>query len=216
VKRPAIVPLVVLGTALALAVFAIVRLTSRAPEEPAPEPSVAAPVEGAPATEPDAEAMRRLNVLVYFPSAESDGLIGEPHEIFMTSAPGDRAKQILADLISGPESGRAMHAIPPGTRLRQVYVLENGTAYVDFSADLKQGLGGGSAEELFTIYSIINSVALNIPEIRRVGILINGEPVETLNGHLDLRRPLGPDVSIIAMETQPMTVHAPADEPLLG
>ena len=31
-----------------------------------------------------------------------DGLIGEPHEIFVTAAPGDRAKQILADLISGP------------------------------------------------------------------------------------------------------------------
>jgi hypothetical protein len=57
---------------------------------------------------------------------------------------------------------------------------------------------GGSAEEIYTVYAIVNSVALNIPEIRRVGILVEGQPVETLNGHLDLRHPLPPNLSIVA------------------
>ena len=136
-------------------------------------------------------------VLIYYPAAGLDGLIGEPHEIFVTTAPGDRAKQILADLISGPITELALHAVPPGTQLRQVYVLDNGTAYIDFSSELKRGLTGGSAEELFAVYSIVNSVTLNIPEIERVGILINGKSIETLNGHLDLRRPLPPDPAFI-------------------
>jgi len=182
--------------------------TEATPETTAPPDAAPAEEEAPPDTDAEPESMRLLNVLIYFPSAEGDGLVGEPHEIFKTSAPGDRAKQILADLISGPESEYALHALPTGTQLRQVYVLENGTAYLDFSTDLERGLGGGSSEELYTVYSIVNSVALNIPEVRRVGILINGKPVDTLNGHLDLRRPLGPDMSLIARGDQPMVASA--------
>lgn len=170
----------------------------------------------------DAEAedapIRRLNVLIYYPAATEDGLIGEPREIFMTAAPGDRAKQILADLISGPATDSGARALPPGTRLRQVFVLEDGTAYIDFNADLKQGMAGGTTEELLAVYSIVNSVSLNIPEIRRVGILINGRPIDTLNGHLDLRRPLPPNSSIIVGEAEAniARTQVPVARPTLG
>jgi spore germination protein GerM len=209
VRQRAVFTVVVLAAVAVLVVFAVVRMARRPAGEVASEPPIEAGppgdarIEVAEESEPGAvdQGMRRLNVLVYFPSSVKDVLAGEPREIFMTAAPGDRAKQILADLISGPESGRALRAVPRGTQLQQVYVLEHGTAYVDFSAELKQGLGGGSTEELFTVYSIVNSVALNIPEIRRVGILINGRPVETLNGHVDLRRPLPPNLSILDIGT---------------
>ena len=45
-----------------------------------------------------AAPIRTLIVEVYFPSAEENGLVAEAREIFATSAPGDRAKQIVADL----------------------------------------------------------------------------------------------------------------------
>ena len=219
-KKPALVPVVVLVAALVLIIVVIVRVGSPGPQPPAIEPATAAGSSTAPfaqgdqALDTDPQPVRRLNVLIYFPSADGEGLVGESHEIFNTTAPGDRAKQILADLISGPETEYSLRALPPGTQLRQVYVLDDGTAFVDFTADLERGLGGGSSEELYTVYSIINSVALNIPEIRRVGILINGEPVDTLNGHLDLRRPLTPDVSIIARGDQPMVARADAALPV--
>lgn len=218
-KRPPLPALVVFGAALVLVVVAIVRVMTHSPQEPVGEPAAGAEsgetdrVDVAPDPDSMDDAMRRLNVLIYFPSTTGDGLVGEAHEIFMTAAPGDRAKQILADLISGPITETAVRALPPGTQLRQVYVLEQGTAYVDLSADLKRGIGGGSAEELFTVYSIINSVALNIPEIRRVGILVEGEPVDTLNGHLDLRRPLSPDLSVIVKETERRIVRRGAYDP---
>ena len=136
--------------------------------------------------------IRTLIVEVYFPSAEENGLVAEAREIFATSAPGDRAKQIVADLISGPVTELAVRGLPRDTRLRQIYVLENGVAYLDFTDELRNGLGGGSNEELLAIYSIVDSVVLNVPEIRRVGILINSKPVDTLNGHMSLRRPLRP------------------------
>ena len=51
--------------------------------------------------------------------------------------------------------------------------------------------------EMLAVYAIVNSVVLNVPEISAVGILINGGPLETLNGHVDLRRPLLADSSLI-------------------
>ncbi len=200
-----------------------------APSCSSPQPDAEAPArqateeldttEGEASTEAEAPRapIRRLNVLIYYPAARRDGLIGEPREIFKTAAPGDRAKQILADLISGPATDEGLRALPPGTRLRQVFVMEDGTAYVDFSSDLKQGIAGGTVEELLTVYSIVNSVTLNIPEIRRVGILINGKSVDTLNGHLDLRRPLPPDSSLIVGQAEATIVlAAPRAGPAIG
>lgn len=167
--------------------------------------------EGEGQDEPGTGPLPRRNVEIYYPSAVEDGLVGEIHEIFNTATPGDRAKQIIADLISGPENPGALRALPPATRLRQVYVLDNGVAYVDFSADLTEGMGGGSKDEILAVYSVVNSVAINLPEIRRVGILINGRSVATLNGHLDLRRPLAPDFSLI---TSSILVGLPGEGPV--
>jgi spore germination protein GerM len=145
-----------------------------------------------------AAPLSRALVTVYFPSASVGGLLGENREIFNTS-PVERAKQILSDVIAGPEGPDALPALPAGTRLRQVFVLESGVAYADFSAQLRDGMSGGSQTELLAVYAIVNSVALNVPEIRRVGILVEGEPCESLNGHVDLRHPLAPKPSLTAV-----------------
>jgi hypothetical protein len=172
--------------------------------------------------EPDATApLSRESVRLYFPSASDEGLIEEPREILRTTTPGDRAKQILSDLLSGPSSEAAVSFIPTGTRLRQVYVVDQ-TAYADFSEELRAGLDGGSDPEILTVYSIVNSLVLNIHEIARVGILVEGRPCETLNGHLDLRRPLKPNQKLIfgaepAGEAEPgKTVVESAHPPRAG
>jgi len=140
--------------------------------------------------------LQRRGVAIFSPAEDGAGLIAECHEIFDTATPGDRAKQIVADLISGPTHAGALRAIPSTTRLRQAYVLGS-VIYLDFSAELAEEIGGGSENELLAVYAIVNSVAINVTEIDRVAILIGGRPVETLNGHVDLRRPLKPDLSLV-------------------
>ena len=192
-------------TAAVLAVLLIGVLSCSGASEPEPTEGVAeigtatetGPAEPSGGEEPDVAPLRRVAVEIYFPSALGNGLVGEFREIFDTATPGDRAKQIIADLVSGPSSSDALRAVPSGTRLRQIYVLDNGVAYVDFSSELSEGLGGGSMRELLTVYSIVDSVALAVREVSRVAILVNGQPLETLNGHMDLRRPLPPDFSLI-------------------
>ena len=173
-----------------------------APEPPATEnPEEATDPQDDPGDEGEvAEAaapLRPVRISVYFPSAGATEFVAEPREIFDTVSPTDRGKQILSDLIEGPEGKNALPAMLRSVRLRQVYVLEDGTAYADFSSELRDLSGGGSAQELMTVYAIVNSLALNVHEIRRVGILIDGEEVETLSGHLDLRRPLVPRTDLI-------------------
>ncbi len=189
--------------AAVLAVLLVGVLSCNGSDEPEPADGVAevgtstAAIEAPDKEESEVVPLKRGAVEIYFPSALGNGLVGEFREIFDTITPGDRAKQIIADLISGPSNPDALRAVPTGTRLRQVYVLDNGVAYLDFSSELSEGLGGGSMRELLTVYSIVDSVALGVREVSRVAILVNGQPLETLNGHMDLRRPLPPDFSLI-------------------
>jgi spore germination protein GerM len=182
-------------------------LPAEPPQAPAPPPA-----EEESEGEAPSQSLSRYTVKAYFPAAGGNGLIGEYREIFQTVTPGDRAKQIVAELIAGPVNSRALPAVPEGTRLRQAYVLDDGTAFLDFSSDLVEGMGGGSMEELLTVYSIVDSVVLNVSEIRRVGILVEGEVIETLNGHMDLRRPLRPNSRLIlagVVGVRPRTVAFP-------
>ena len=167
--------------------------TAGAPQAGPADETAVPTVEGG--ERPAAAPLGRVLVTVYFPSAGSGGLQGEHREIFNTS-PVERAKQILSDVIAGPEGAESLPALPTGTRLRQVFVMDSGLAYADFSTQLRDGLSGGSDVELMAVYAIVNSLALNIPEISRVAILIEGQPCESLNGHVDLRHPLAPKPSL--------------------
>lgn len=205
--------LVVLCAAAAILTAASCGGGGRPAAAPAPPPATPAPSPQAPDEEkaaPPEPPLERTAVTLYFPSATGDGLAPEPREIFKTKTPSDRAKQILSDLISGPTTDGALAALPSGTRLRQVYVLDDGTAYADFSADLLSASAGGSDDEIRTVYSVVDSLALNVPEIRHVGILVEGRPCETLSGHVDLRYPLAADRSLI--EGAPPG-PAPGEEP---
>ena len=132
------------------------------------------------------EPLPRKMATLYFPSSESGLLAAESREILATRAAEDRAKQILSDLLSGPTEAGLAAAVPAGTRLLQVYVLSDGTAYADFSGELRLAIEAGSDNEIATVYSIINSLTINVPEIDRVGILIEGRPCQSLSGHLGL------------------------------
>src|SRR5206468_4350672 len=58
-------------------------------------------------------------------------------------------------------------------------------------------VGGGSRAELQTIFAVVDTLALNIPEIARTGILVDGEPRETLAGHISLGHPFAPDFGFV-------------------
>jgi len=163
----------------------------------APEPVSASPPAAPASASPsgDSAPLAKSSVTLYFPSAEENTLVAEIREIVDTKRPEDRGAQILAALLDGPTTEGALPAVPAGTTLRRLWVRDTGYAYADFSEELSGAATGGSADEILTVYAIVNSLTENIPEIRRVGILVAGRERATF-GHLDLSRPLPPDLTL--------------------
>jgi len=163
---------------------------------PEPVPAATQP-QGSASQSQDAAPLAKASVTIYFPSTAGDTLAAETREIVDTKRPADRGAQILAALLDGPRTEGALPAVPPGTTLRQLWVRDDGNAYADFSEELLGGATGGSADEILTVYAIVDSLTENVPAIRRVGILVGGRERATF-GHLDLSRPLPPDLTLAA------------------
>jgi hypothetical protein len=69
-------------------------------------------------------------------------------------------------------------------------MTEGGEAYVDLSREVAAAHTGGTLDEILTVYTIVNALTANLPAITAVQLLIDGKEVDTLSGHVDLRRPL--------------------------
>ncbi len=121
----------------------------------------------------------------------------EERQIFETNSLTDQAKQVVVGLIDGPKNPNLLPTIPEKTRVLGLYMDRYGTAYVDLSHELVSGHIGGTAEELATIFSLVNSLTVSLKEIKRVHILVDGEERDTLKSHLDLRRDFIKDLSIV-------------------
>ena len=123
-------------------------------------------------------------------------LTGVERDVPFGEGPAEQAQQIIEAQIA-PVTEPLVSAIPPGTKLRALFVTDHGQAFVDFSRELVAGHSGGSMNELLTIYTIVDALTENMPAITSVQVLVEGKQVETLAGHVDLRRPLEKNVAWI-------------------
>jgi spore germination protein GerM len=130
----------------------------------------------------------RITVHLYFSDSENTFLISEERSLSAQNSPEALGFQIMKALLEGPKQVLE-RSIPEGTLLRGFYLLQNRTAVVDLSREIQEGHPGGAKSELMTIYSMVNTLILNIPEIETVKILVEGKEVPTLAGHVDLRFP---------------------------
>src|SRR5262249_15303986 len=108
----------------------------------------------------------------------------------------NRAKQILQKVLEGPSNNTLLPSIPMEAKVQEVFLSADGTAFVDFSNAISTNHPGGIQNEQATIYSIVDSLTYNLPEIHQVKILIGGTEKETLAGHCLLLVPLEMDLSI--------------------
>jgi len=152
-----------------------------------------------PATPIEQVAPNRVRL---FFTADGVLLSSEMHEIGRRTSTYDRAFVILQALLRGPRSGGLRTAIPPDVKVRSLCLAER-SATVDFSAELRDGLRRGPSAEALCVYSIVNSLLLNCSDLKTVTLLIEGRPVETLLGYLDLSAPLVENLAFIAEEKGP-------------
>ena len=138
----------------------------------------------------------RKEVLLYFSDNEGEYLVGEKRKILRKSAVQDEAKEMIIELIKGP-NGKLIRTLPPRTELLTLEISDAGVARVSFTPALSKDHPGGSSAEIMTVYSIVNSLSVNFPQIRRVQILIDGKRIATIVGHLSLEQPVSPKPDLI-------------------
>jgi hypothetical protein len=123
---------------------------------------------------------------MYWLSTASPGSL-EPTtvELPLSADPVERSKQLLVALITDAPSA-SQRTLPPDTVLLAFYLQPGGIGVADFSDALSAETPSGIQSEQLVIDSIARTLGANVGAIRQIKILIHGQDVDTLAGHLDL------------------------------
>jgi len=123
-------------------------------------------------------------VRIYWAAGE-DRVAATNVELALSADPVERGKQVLQALITKVPSAE-QRTIAADTELLAFYLLPDGTAIADFSDALSSETPSGIESEEVLVDSITKTLEQNVSAARRLKILIHGQEVETLAGHLDL------------------------------
>lgn len=206
-----------------LALLAVVALTAprwarllRQPVGASEEEPVAGIEAGAPVRPGEKEAERQISVRLYFVAPDEPGLLPEERSVPFSDDLSRQLRMVVEELARGSTTG-LLPTLPPATKVLEVFVTARGVAYLDLSKEAVELAEAGSKSELLTVYSIVNSLTANFPAVKRVQILVEDRPVQTLSGHIDLSRPLLPDLTFVALKAPDpapgATPSAPAATP---
>ncbi len=187
VSWPWIVVAAILASALSVGTFYLFQATSR----PA---KLIMPAAAAPAfKEVSAAQGPQMTVKIYFPLQDGSGLSPETRQVAQSTDETQEAKEVLSELIRGPLSANLAPALPAVTQVKSAFIDQSsGTAYVDFSRDVRTQFPGGAWTETLAIYSVVNTLTEDFPNIKRVQILIDGNVENSLAGHIDITKPFAP------------------------
>jgi spore germination protein GerM len=182
-------PIAVGIVALGLLAWGVTVLLDRL-TRPEPPP-VAAGDSSAPAAE-----TAHIAATLFYAAPDGAGLIPVRREVVLAQGIEAQGREILVSQLA-PAPEPHVSPIPPGTTLRAFYVTDRGDAFVDLSSEVSTAHPGGSLTELLTVQAIVNAVIANLPAVQRVQLMVNGKEVDTIAGHIDVRRPLTRDTSLI-------------------
>lgn len=132
-------------------------------------------------------------------------------ELTLSSDPVLRSKQVLNTLLAGPVDAE-LRTLPPDALLLAFYLLPDGTAIADFSEALATSIPSGIVSEQLAVNSIARTLEANVPQVQRLKILIHGQEVETLAGHLDLTGTFPVNVTPLQAPVKPASVSSTPDK----
>lgn len=146
------------------------------------------PVAASPAVVPPADG-RTIKARLFYVSDDGARLTSVERDVPFAEQTTAQARHIVEAQLA-PASAPQVSAVPAGTTLRALYLASDGSAYVDLSREVTLAHPGGSINELLTIYTVVQALTTNLPAITAVQVLVDGREVDTLAGHVDLKRPL--------------------------
>jgi hypothetical protein len=144
--------------------------------------------------------------VVLFFVADGSRLVREARELEFCSDTTECVKDLLDELFSGPV-GDLDQTVPDSAAVNSVR-LEGDLAVIDLNRAFAEDLPSGSSAEMMAVYSIVDTVCVNYPEISRVKLTLEGNEKAQLK-HLDLSDPLTPDYSLEQEPVPPVRAGSP-------
>ncbi len=117
---------------------------------------------------------------IYFADEQYEKLVAEKREMDKEDEPEDEIKQVIGELIKGPDADELARTLPKKTKLKSVFISD-GIAMLDFDEGIiseKYGTTG----EMFLINSIYRTVTENVEDVNGVQILVDGSKGPTIYG----------------------------------
>lgn len=120
---------------------------------------------------------------------DTDGTLRKTQlEVVLPQERSERDRAVLQTLMAQYLKSPSPHPIGSGSEIRQVFLLDDGTAVVDTNSSFADAHPSGVLAEELTIASLVVTLNANDSKVMRVKILVNGQERETLAGHADLKR----------------------------
>ena len=123
---------------------------------------------------------------VYYADKQKTGLKSVKKRFAGTLDSHELGMEILKTLIEGPQLVHLEAIWPKDTKINSFFISDDGKAYVDLNLEQSMIENMDTRSELLAIYSMVNSLTVNIPKIKMVKILIQDKNALTLAGHIDL------------------------------
>jgi spore germination protein GerM len=130
-----------------------------------------------------------VRVTLFFADSAEGKLHPEERDIPKPAGAGAYLRALFEELARGPARPGLIGVIPQRIQLRNGFLMPAGEVVLDLSVD--SSLSFGSEEELSIVAALVDTTLQNVANTQRVRVLVNGEPAESLGGHVDLTRPLG-------------------------
>ncbi|BCS54888.1 GerMN domain-containing protein [Geobacter sp. SVR] len=157
-------------------------------------------------TPPHIQQPSGLHTAVLFFVADGTSLAREARQLDPCEDAEACAREVLEELFYGPV-GELDDAFPEGAVPQDVHFSGN-TAVVDLDRAFADQMPSGSSAEMMAVYSIVNTLCVNFPQITQVKLNIGGAHLK----HLDLSAPLAPDYSLERRAEPASTVPDAAKE----
>ena len=120
---------------------------------------------------------------------DNDGTLHKTQvSVPMPAERSERARATLRTLLTQYLKTSSSHPIGKDSDVRQVFLMDDGTAIVDMDSAFADAHPSGVPAEELTVASLVLTLNANDSKITRVKILVNGQERETLAGHADLKR----------------------------
>ena len=120
-----------------------------------------------PQTTPSAEpAVPKIKATLFFGSEDGRSLVPWSRRSRWPKATWRRRARSSRRSSPPRRPNRWPPTVPAGTKLRGLYVSDRNEAFVDLDAAVRDKHPGGSMNELFTVYTIVNAITTNLPDVQ--------------------------------------------------